>query len=172
MRACGKVGADALKPLHARHFAARRLDAANGFLRRLDRHHHVMRIGMQHVSPSRRDRHVAFPEHQIAALELGRRRRFPKRSSCMSLSRGRSTPAGLKYIGTRPDNQCRARSCRPPIRTRRKSSRDHDEIGCFGLPASRLNRGKCQPWAVTAKRSSWRAIATAAPIGSAGPAAI
>ena len=63
-RAAGETLADLFD---AGHFAARGLDARDRFGRRLDRHRHGMRIGVQQGFAVARDGDMAFPEYEIAA---------------------------------------------------------------------------------------------------------
>src|SRR5690349_12646657 len=66
-----------LEALHARHLAAHLADAADGFGGGLAPYHHVERVGVQQCLWAPRDRHMRFPEHEIAApqvVERGRQR--------------------------------------------------------------------------------------------------
>ena len=87
----------------------------------------------------------------------------------MSLSRGQAIAGGLQ----RDLHQSRAVDAErglaaPQIGRAEKLLGDGDEIRLLvALIGARCASGKCQPMAVTAKRSSCLAIASRAPIGSA-----
>ena len=63
-----------------------------------DHGRHVMRIGVNDGVGIARDRDMAFPENQVAALQFARFRQpqiLPSPSCCMSLSRGQPMPAAF-----------------------------------------------------------------------------
>src|SRR5215470_865155 len=59
-----------LQPLDRDDLAAGRLDPRNGIFRVLDHGRHVMRVGVHDGVGIAYDRDMAFPEDQVAALEM------------------------------------------------------------------------------------------------------
>src|SRR5690349_7847138 len=59
-----------LQPLDRLHFAAGRFDPSNRFARVLHHRRHVMGVGVHDSVAIPHDRDVAFPENQVAALQL------------------------------------------------------------------------------------------------------
>ena len=155
-------------PLDRHDLAAGRLDPRDRLARVFDRGRHVMRVGVNDGVGVAHDRDMAFPEDQVAALQLVR---SPPRSAP-----GRGRPAACRCRAgsrcrrrsARPapgrSNRCRGCSCRPTDRACRRSvRRPRQNPSRIASRPPRWRRGRYQPSRVTANAPSSRVTVTHAP---------
>ena len=108
------VDARLLKPFDRRDRPGDLFDARDRLGQRFGRHLHVKGVGVQQMRGVEHHAHMAFPEHQIAALQIGMRRQLsPKAFSCMSVSRGQAMPAACSAVWIRPEQSSPAKVLPP-----------------------------------------------------------
>ena len=157
-RAARRAARSALNPLHARHFATRRLDARDRAAHRLYHHHHMVRIGVDEAVAASRAM-ATWPFQNTRSP----RRRFaiagdntlPSAVPACRCRAGRRRPRRSARPAPGPSNRSRGALAAPQIGRADEPLGDRDEIRLSrGLSGARCPSGRCQPLAVTAKRSS------------------
>ena len=149
------------QPLDRGDLAAGGLDARDGVGGVFDHGRHVMRVGVNDGVGIARDRDMAFPENQVAALQFFRLRGIERRgrgrpAACRCRAGSRCRRRSTRSARGR-SNRCRSCSCRPTDRACRRSvRRPRRNPSRSGRGRPRCCCGTYQPSRVTANAPSSR----------------